>query len=191
MIISADTHDEIALQLCSRVTYDAKESTYARSLADQFVKLYAEETSDTGTYGALVGKYAIRRDDVQLFETASSVIVKTAGAGFFLGAEPALSGIVAIGVAVLTMLRRLWVRGVLLDNDKVAVLSILLANQESGHKYGLTAQQLLDILNREQLIYKLNWLENVLNELSAEPTPDGDSAELASSDELGRWRCHA
>src|SRR5438034_1891647 len=104
---------------------------FAQEFATALVREYATvEVPRTrpGTLGMLVGRYALRKDDLKLFDAIAEGLKAAAGVTFFATDGPALGAKVAIGVSLARLLRTLVIRGAWLAPDALHVLTILSCN---------------------------------------------------------------
>jgi len=138
-----------------------------------------------------VGRYAIREDDIKLFEVLTDGLTAAAGVGFFTQHPPLLAAKVAIGVSLAKLVRALMMRGVLLDRDTIHVLTILRCNAAAPRDPGLSPEEVLHIVQRTKPECDINWVQQRLDYLKDVPTRDRGNAKLASADPCGRWRSHA
>jgi hypothetical protein len=161
----------------------------ALALVKEFAVLEAPRPAD-GTFGALRGRYAIRKDDVKIFDAVTDGLKAAAGVSFFTAQKPLLAANVAIGVALAKLLRALAMRGTVLDRDKLEVLTILKCKVALPSDAGLKSEEILDFLRTKRQNVDLGWLQQQLDFLASVPTWDGASTKLASADQSGRWRSH-
>lgn len=164
----------------------------AGALAQAFADAFAEKILEapSGVLGAMVGKYAIRSDQVKLFDLIASALPAAAGVGFFIGSGPVLGAAVTIGVAIVRLAHSLATQGVTLDDGKIRVLTILRFNIQRPQDRGMTVDEILEVIERTQPNYDSTWVKQQLEELSSMPTSRG-TTEIVSHDTQGRWRPHA
>jgi hypothetical protein len=156
----------------------------ALELANFLVAGYAAElTQDSGVFGAMARNYAIRREDVKLFDAVVSGVQAASGAQFFLSSDNGklLGGAVGVCIAVAKLIHGLYGRGAVLDPESALVPSCL-----SSSKEGLTeaeASQLLPNLDPARA-------RAILRMLSDFPTLSRGTSKLATSGPEGVWRSH-
>ena len=161
----------------------------ARKLTAEFA-FFEVPPPAPGTLGLLVGRYAIRKDDVKIFDALADGLKAAAAVSFFTAHQPALGANVAIGVSLAKLLRDLTMRAAFLDPDTLRVLTILTCNASTPIDAGLALADILAIVQRTSPDADLAWLQLRLNFLKEVPTRDGATTNLASEDSSGRWRSH-
>jgi hypothetical protein len=145
-----------------------------------------------GTVGALFLKYAIRKDDLNLFDCIVDIAKTTAAAGFFVlpVGGSILSAKVGLVVAILKVARDLRNKSVALTDDQIRILTILRANVPDHTTPGMTVEDLLSVLRRTNPERDAAWVGRQLSDLARCPIPAGGMRELVSQDPRGRWRPH-
>lgn len=166
-----------------------------REFAERFAEAFAAEFATVevqptrpGTLGMLVGRYALRKDDLKLFDAITDGLKSAASVSFFASNQPAVGAKVAIGVSLARLLRTLVMRGVWLDPDTLQILTILRCNVSTPADPGLSAEELLSVVQRTKPEADLGRVQRLLSQLNESPTRDGTTARLAFSDPAGRWR---
>jgi hypothetical protein len=194
-MLTARSQDQLASRLQARLESRSCPVEYAHELTRAFTELYAEAESPPapdGVFPALIRNYAIRKDDLKLFDAATDSLAAAAGAQFFLGAEPTIGAKVAIAIAVFKFMRNMMTRGVWLEQDQIWLLTILRCNVHGPNTPGLTVEEILEVINRRTPLRNIDWVDGHLKRLTAVPTLSGANvAALVSCDDLGRWRSHA
>lgn len=185
--------DELVSKLENRLWSQERQAYIAHEAARAFVEDCAVAQPRSGTFGAMVANYAIRSDEVKLFDAMSTALLAAAGAGFFvvpdtMAGSKLIAGGLGVFVAAIKFFKNLWVRGVRLDDDQVRLLTILRCNNSGGS--GMTEKQILEVIQRNDPKHDLAWVERHLKELSEYPTPDKGITKLVSKDSQGRWRPH-
>jgi hypothetical protein len=192
-MIEEQSKRQLAERLCERL-YDYDYSPqYVHEVAIVFADLFAKEISErrSGVLGAMRGKYAIRSDDVKLFDVVATALPAAAGVGFVLGGGPALGATASVVIAVIRLLHRLVTRGVSLDEAKIRLLTILRSNVLGPENRGMTINEILEIVQRTQPDKDIDWVKRHLDELSSMPTYDRGGSKIVSQDSHGLWRSHA
>jgi hypothetical protein len=193
MLEFASTTGELVDSLARELKESGVGSAYAEEIAKALVEEYATfevPPSRPGTLGAIIGRYAIRKDEIKLFDALTDGLKTAAGVEFFAGHQPALSAKVALGVSLAKLIRSFLQRGAILDRDTVHVLTILKCNADSPEDLGLTVEEILKIAQRTKPDCDLARIEHRLDFLRTVPTRDGGTTMLASQDGLGKWRSH-
>jgi hypothetical protein len=193
MLESASTREELAEPLANDLLAKGMEPGFARVLADELVQEFAEyevPSSQPGTLGFLVGRYAIRKDDFKIFEALTDGLKAAAAVSFFTAHQPVIGTNVALGVSIAKLLRSIAMRGALLDPDTVLIIAILKATVRSPDDEGLTADKILTMVSSARPNADLAWVQKRLDRLKDFPTRDGAVTKLASSDSDGHWRPH-
>jgi len=183
--------------LTAALALDLKSKGISAELAEEIAGNLTKEfalaevvTPPPGTLGALIRRYAIRRDDLKIFDALMDGLAAAASASFFGAHDPVLGANVGIGVSLAKFLRSLVMRIAPLDHDALQVLTILKCNAGSSREHGLTPDEILEVVQRTKPDADLPWLQQRLNLLMEAPTRYGDTTELASRDQSGRWRSH-
>jgi tRNA(adenine34) deaminase len=153
----------------------------------EFVRAFATPVASPPGAGGLsmrIGRFAIRKDDVPVFDTvlAVSVAAMTGGA-----LSPAA---IATAAAIFRLLHSLRSKGAWLDDDALRILTILQANVRTPADPGLTLEEMLTIVQRVTKHATAEWLLAQLRRLTAWPVPSAASVALVSESD-GRWRPHA
>lgn len=193
MLESASTREELAEPLANDLLAKGMEPGFARVLADALVQEFAEfevSSSQPGTLGFLVGRYAIRKDDFRIFEALTDGLKAAATVSFFTAHQPVIGTNVALGVSIAKLLRSIAMRGALLDPDTVLILATLRATVRSPDDEGLSADKILTMISSVRPNADLGWVQKRLDRLKDFPTRDGAVTKLASSDSDGHWRPH-
>lgn len=157
---------------------------FAKSLAKQ-IEHDGEFSTDVvpdGAFGAVIGKYVIRRDDLNALEELANSVETAASIGFFAVAVPAhalLAAKIGITISLLKIVLRLRNRGAILDEEE---LQALLFVKSADSDKGVTADVVAKCL--EWSIEKAN---ATLNKLSKYPAGDGSSKAFVEQYQLG-WR---
>jgi hypothetical protein len=162
---------------------------FAQALVSEFA-IFEVPTPRRGTLSLLVGHYAIRKDDLKLFEVFADGLKAAAGVAFFVAHQPVLATNIAIGVALARLVRTLMTRGATLGDATIWVLTILRCNVQSPRDPGLSPTDILDIVKRTMPEANIEWVTRELWSLREVPVRDGSSVKLASEDSSGRWRPH-
>lgn len=157
---------------------------FARSLAKQ-IEHDSELSTDVlpdGAFGAVIGKYVIRRDDLNLLEEVANSVETAASIGFFAVAVPAhalLAAKIGITISLLKIVLRLRNRGAILNDEE---LQALLFVKSAGSTNGVTEDEVATSL--EWTAKKAN---ATLNKLSKYPVGDGSSKAFVEQYQAG-WR---
>ncbi len=169
----------------------ARAPSEQRALAVELASLFVDEASfmhfpqaPPGALSALIGRFAIRKDDVNLFNR----FLVGFGLAYADGVLPDSASIVSVGLLVLTTLRDLAANGAWLDEDRTRILTILRANVTNPSDPGLTAEAILAIVRRTTPELDLAWVNQRLAELERVPLQGGGAKDLAMSDPNGAWR---
>jgi hypothetical protein len=180
------------LLLKHRLTSMHYEEVAAKEIALLFVSDFSYFTppiAPRGSLGLLVGTYAIRKDDLNLFEIVAKAAAAGSTTGFFASLDAALSAKITLLFAIFSTARELWNKGRFLDSESIRILSILKERIPTHTAPGMNTEEILRIFNLSQPNKDLIWLENTLQELRRIPMPGGSNKELVS--ELhGHWRSH-
>ena len=187
------TKDDLASRLAARHHHEQWPALALEQMAAVFVEAGGEPLpvkSPSGGLSVLVRRYAVRSDDVKLFDCVVNALTAAAGAGFFLDRGPVAGAMTAIGVAVIRFLWQLRSNGVVLDEDRLRVLTILCANVGGPSDSGLTAEEILGVVRRLTPERDLAWVEAQLASLAQCPVPSGATRALVSKDYQNRWRPH-
>ena len=187
------TRDELSSRLAARHQHEQWPAPALEQMAAVFVEAGGEPLpvrSPVGGLGFLVRRYAVRTDDVKLFDCVVNALSAAAGAGFFLDGGPVAAAMTAIGMAVIRFLWQLRSNGVVLDEDQVRVLTILCANVGGPSDPGLTAEEILGVVRRVTPEKDLAWVEAQLASLAQCPVASGATRALVSQDHQNRWRPH-
>jgi hypothetical protein len=188
MLESADTIEKLSASLAEQLKARGLEGQYADQVAKALVAdcvTIQETTPPPGTLAFLVGPYAIRKDDNKLFDLLSDGLKAVASGNLSTSHQW-----VDIGVAVAKLVRGFLKRGCILDRDSVHVLTILKGSTESSNERGLSADEVLRVIQRTQPERDIGWVREILEYLKDVPTRDGGTSMLASPNSDGRWRCH-
>lgn len=167
---------------------------FAKELSKAFSDAFAQTVHPNarpGTFGLIVTNYVIRKDELEVFEAVTNTITTTAGIGVSLSSEPAtnvLSAKISIIAALFTFVRNLRNRGVFLDDEKLALITLLQNNFRQNEPGGMTVSEILEAIASNDVAWNEKKIERNLKELSNYPTPDGSVAELVSEDSFRRWR---
>jgi len=191
---SAETLDELASSLAQHLKAKGLTPEYAGEIAQALMVEFATFEAPAprpGSLSLLVGHYAIRKDDIKIFDALTDGLKAAAGVAFFTAHQPALGANVAIGVSLGRLIRALTMRGAWLDHDALHVLTILRCNASVPEDPGLSPAEVLAIVQRTNPDVDLAWVQHQLDFLKQVPTRDGAAAKLASEDAFGRWRSHA
>jgi len=193
MLESAPTIELLVEHLAADLRTKGIEAEFAHELARILVEefaVYEVPPAKPGTFGFLVGRYAIRKDDFKIFDALTDGLKAAAAVSFFTTHQPVMGANVALGVAFAKLLRSIAMRGAFLDSDTVLVLSILKCAVRSPDDEGLTSNEILTMVSSTRPDADLTWVQQRLDHLKDFPTRDGAVAKLASSDSAGRWRSH-
>jgi len=164
----------------------------ARVFARSFCKICAvpERSGDSvRSLGALVGRFAIRKDEMKLFDLIADALKTAAAAGFFVGTGPSSSAKIGIATALIQFFLRLTRRGVWLEQDEIRLMTIVIANGRRPKDSGVTTDEVVEIMRRTGEV-DASAAKQRLERFTSMPTADGASAKLISSDSDGRWRAH-
>jgi hypothetical protein len=162
---------------------------FARSFCE--ICAVPERTDDSSRrFGALVGHFAVRKDELKLFDTMADALKATAAAGFLVGIGSSSSAKVGIAMTLIQFLRRLIQRGVWLNEDEIRLMTIVIANARHPRDAGVTTEEIVEIMKRTSEEVDSEAVRLCMDRLAAMPTVDGASAKLISSDSRGRWRAH-
>lgn len=85
---------------------------------------YEEQEASPFEFGARLGHWVIRDDDLELFKAIKDTIVTLAGAGFVLGSLP-MAGIVALILGLVELLRNVYRSGARLPESQLSILAVL------------------------------------------------------------------
>ncbi len=142
-----------------------------------------------GTMPALIGNYAIRDDDLSLFDCLVAVLVAGAPVGFFLHpSQVTTAAIVGAVGGVGKTLRDLRVKSAWLDQARVRILTILKANVTEATDQGLMDEDILKIVQRTTPELDLEWVRKRLNELTKVPVRGGGVKDFVVQSPNGEWR---
>jgi hypothetical protein len=194
MLESAPTIEVLVEHLAADLRTKGIEAELAHELARELTRefaLYESPPARPGTLGFLVGRYAIRKDDLRIFDAVTDGLKAAAAASFFTTHQPVMGANVALGVALAKFLRSIAMRGAFLDPEAVLVLSVLKCAVRSPDDEGLTPNEILTMISSTRPDADLTWVQRRLDHLKDFPTRDGAVAKLASSDSTGRWRSHS
>lgn len=201
MLEFASTTGELAGSLAHELKANGVSSEYA----DEIAKALVEECAifevppprpDTlraipGTLSAIFGRYAIRKDDIKLFEALTDGLVAAVGVESSAGHGPAAAAKVGLCVSLAKLIRSFLQRGARLDRDTIHVLTILKCNAATPGDAGLSPAEILKIVQRTKPDCDFAWIEHRLDFLREVPTRDGATSKLASQDAFGKWHSHA
>lgn len=193
LLEEASTREELTKALAASLKAKGIPQEFAEEIAPQLTQEFASyevPPLKPGTMGALVGRYAIRKDDLKVFDALTGGLTAAASASFFMAHQPVLAANVAICVSLAKLIRSLATRGAFLDRDVLSVLTILKCNITSPSDPGLMPAEILEIIQRTTPEADLAWLQQRLDFLKEVPTRDGAATKLASLDASGRWRTH-
>jgi hypothetical protein len=149
-------------------------------LAEEFASLFHEERIDPspdGTFGQMVGRYAIRPDDLKLFDAVIDGLAAAASANWM-----------AAGIAILRLVHRVLTKGARLEVHHIRVLTILRCNVRGDEDDGMTADEILEVFHRTEPDKNLAWVKECLLELSECPNIGGGISKLVTEAPKGRWR---
>src|SRR5260370_29454379 len=113
----AESIEELSRSLARHLTRRGIHGLYAREFAQALATEYASveaPASRPDELSLVLGHYAIRKDDVKVFEAVATGLTASAGVQFFTQTQPTLQANVAIGLALVRLVRNLMLRGVLL-----------------------------------------------------------------------------
>jgi len=192
--ISGTSLDEISAKLGDRLSRHGVQSESAAILAAAIASEFAvvePHVSRPGTLGLLIGRYAIRTDDLALLDAMIAGFAALANGQFFLNGPVAIAVRVAIAVAALKFLKPLWLRGVVLSADEARVFLIVQSNTTALTDEGLTAAEIVEILQRVSPECDMHWADEILQRLAAMTARDQSTTSLISCDSRKRWRSHA
>src|SRR5882762_2338526 len=193
-MLVAESIQELSRSLATWLRSRSLSQTYAAEFAEALAAEYASlETppSNADGFHLVFRHYVIRKDDLRIFEAVATGLTASAGVHFFTESQPLLQANVAIGLALVRLARTLMLRGVLLDDDTLHVLTILRWNVKSPNDPGLSVEDIVQIIRRTKPAANNEWVEQKLLLLSQIPTYDGGRTSLASKDSSGLWRSHA
>lgn len=176
------TRDLLALRY-----QDAEAAAIAKHFLEKYVYLETVTPSRT-TFGLLVEKYAIRKEDINLLVVVARAATGASG-GFFASLNAALHVKVVALFALFSTVRELRRTGRALPQEQVRILAILKECAPAPTAPGLTAEELLQLFNLESPAKDLEWMARALEELRALPLP-GSSTRQLISERGGRWRSH-
>jgi hypothetical protein len=170
---------------------------WPQSIAEVFARSFCEicavpvRTDGSSRHlGALVGHFAIRKDELKLFDTMADALKAAAAAGFLMGIGSSSSTKVGIATTLIQFLRRLILRGVWLNEDEIRLMTIVIANAPHPRDAGVTTKEIVEIMKRTSEEVNAEAVRLSMERLTAMPTADGASAKLISSDSKGCWRAH-
>lgn len=193
MLESAITQDELAASLAEHLRARGISAEFADCIAialtDEFAT-FEVPPPRPNTLSLLIGRYAIRRDNIKLFDAVMDGLKAAAGVSFFTAHQPVLGANVAIGISLARILRDLVNRGVWLDDKALGILTILKCNATRPNSSGLTPGEIVEILQLSDPQADLDTVQQWLSFLKSVPTRDRGDAKLASDDASGRWRAH-
>lgn len=194
MLEFAGTTEELSTSLAEELKGNGVPSEFADEIAKALVTdcaTFQVPTPRPGTLGLLTGRYAIRKDDIKLFDLLTDALTTAATVHFFAGHDPLLSANVGIAVSLAKLVRGLLMRGAFLDRDSIHVLTVLQYNATVPGDPGLSPEEVLQVIQRTKPEHDIAWVNQKLGYLKEVPTRDGSRAVLASPDSFGRWRSHA
>jgi hypothetical protein len=186
------TQEELVLALMARIPGDRWTAATSAHIARGFFDLAGEaltQSAPRGRLTSLVGRFAIRKDDLKIFDTVVTALGSTAGAHAFLGNEPAPTVIIGVAVAVFRFLHEVRSKTGMLDDSALRIISILHANVRNTTDPGMTADEILTIVRRTLPAADAAWVNQQLRKLAKWPVVSGGTTELVSEVD-GRWRPH-
>jgi hypothetical protein len=193
LLESAETLDELVASLAEHLRAVGIGGEFADAMAtaltDEFATFEAPPFRPN-TLGLLIGRYAIRKDNIKLFDALMDGLKAAAGVSFFTAHQPLLSANVGIGISLARVLRDMANRGVRLNDKALRILTILKCNVTGSNSPGLSPDEILQILQRNDPHADLINVQLWLSFLKSVPTQDGGDTKLASDDASGRWRVH-
>jgi hypothetical protein len=193
LLESADTQDELVASLAEHFRARGIGAEFANAMANGLTDEFATfevPPPRPNTLSLLIGRYAIRKDNIKIFDALMDGLKAAAGVTFFTAHQPVLSANVGIGISLARVLRDLVNRGVLLNDKSLRILTILKCNVTAPNSPGLSPNEILEILQRTDPQADLDNVQQLLIFLRSVPTRDGGEAKLASNDASGRWRVH-
>ncbi len=193
LVGEASTIQELSSALRGELQAKGVATEFASELAQRLVEDFAVFEAPAprlGTLGLVLGRYAIRKDDLKIFDALTDGLKAAAGVSFFTAPQPLLAANVAIAVALGKLVRALAMRGTFLEPEALHVLTVLKCNASKPHNPGLTHDELLTIILRTTPDADVAWLQRRLDFLKDVPTRDGATTKLVSEDSFGRWRSH-
>jgi len=194
MLESAGTMEELSASLAEELKVHGLVDEYAGEIAKALVTdcaTFYVPTPRPGTLSLLIGRYAIRKDDIKLFDLLTDGLKAAAAVNFFASHQPVLSANVGIAVSLAKLVRGLLMRGGVLDRDSIHVLTVLKCNATVPGDPGLSPEEVLQVIHRTKPEHNIAWVNQKLGYLKEVPMRDGSRVVLASPDSLGRWRSHA
>ena len=102
MLDSARTIEELTTSFSDDLKANGVASEYADEIAKKLITDYAVfevPAPPQGTLTLLIGQYAIRKDDIKLFDLLTGGLTAASGVAFFTGHQPVLAANVAIGMS--------------------------------------------------------------------------------------------
>jgi hypothetical protein len=186
------TQEELVLGLMARIPGDRWTPTTSAHVARGFFEIGGEALTQSAPRGgltSLVGRFAIRKDDVKIFDTVVTALGSTAGAHAFIGNEPTPTVIIGVAVAVFRFLHEVRSKTAALDDGALRIVTILHANVRITTDPGMTADEILTIVRRTSPAADVAWVNQQLRKLEKWPVVSGGTTELVSEVD-GRWRPH-
>lgn len=190
---NAHTKEQLAEFLLSRLTAD--ERTTSALLAQMFIEAVAEpqlgDPESLGRLGTMLGSFAIRKDDVDIFEWLRSALMAAAPTGFLLDPKSTTgaitAAIVGLACAIGKAIHDLHVKGAWLDSRSAHILLILKSNIPDTNHPGLTPQEIHSIVQRTDPGCDLALIQRTLDGLLFVPVRIGTRAFVVR-DATERWR---
>lgn len=178
----AEAIDYLAAGLSGWGLDDEAGAALAAALADTLVTFSSE--SPTEGFGLVLGRFAIRDDDLAVLDAAKSAVLAAAPTNFFFNA-PTTASLAGLLAAMCVLVRQIHRKGCRLDPIQ---RHILLCLKAAGRR--LTTEELTAILNRDSGQaghWTTEAVEVELARLSAVPLRDGSVVSLVSRDADGTW----
>jgi hypothetical protein len=160
---------------------------FARAFVDAVASSDLRAPGASGGAGAMAGSFAIREDDLSIFDSLQAALAAAAPAGFFLHAAAPAAAIVGVAGAIAKVLRDLFVKGAWLDEEKARILLILKANIRDVTSPGLSSADIYAIVARSTPDLDIEWVNRQLAGLMFVPVRLGTRAFVVR-DAADRWR---
>lgn len=189
-----DYHEKQTALFTEHLASLGYETAEAFEISQRFINEFSYKEPipvQSNRLGLLVGKYAIRKDDLNLFDCVVKAVQSAASAGFFVYATSGSMAASKCGIvfALIQVVRDLRNKGDLLQEEEVKVLTILKSIVPEHSSMGIRAEELLKIVQLELPSQDMTSLTAILQKLSKYPMRGGMNKELVSQS-LERWRPH-
>jgi hypothetical protein len=182
----AELEHTVAAMCLRHAWFTAEEAEIA---AREFVKDRATTVTHAGPqkFGYVLGRHIIRSDDVRLLDWALTSASAVIAAAAVSGQNSALT-ISALVLAAVRLGANVWSSGARLNELQFRVFTVLRLNTSIPNQNGLTLEQLVEVLRRNDTTIDSDVVARVLSSLKQYQVRNMLERQFVTQNAAGVWR---